>query len=411
MNAEMEADRQRDQELLDQYGGAIRIWYNENSFGGKEGNIVCPGNDIDKAVQQAIDQIPSKDPNALIITQVDVLEGYYDPESGMTPYDGEPVWRVAGQSPTATAAWDEAEYVLKNLRLDTKEGWIREQANQYGTNLQAKETIKDIGLSEGKFKNDHEFDVLWDFAINYDDDDIDASTNISASSNKERYQITWVDDTGSVSDDYLYTTDEKSAEKAFLEEAKSYSNGVRKIKEIHPVYDYDDPDFYEMNNMDINASSELADWICDHEQACADLLTHYRVNDIDALSDGQILDWISDHKQLSEDYTRRFGKTIESSCVEEVNSRKPMICANYPNNYLKDRSAAREFLTRFNNDFLADLEEAWKDYLHEMSEYYFQRDDGLEVEMPNENEWLAGLAESYPASSEENIRRLGNALK
>lgn len=330
MDAEFEKDRERDQELLDQYGGAIRIWYNELKFNGVEGDFISPGLDVEAAVKGALNQIPSKDPNDLVITQVDLLEGYYSTE-GMTPYDGEPVWR-SGDSRQARDIWSEAENVLKNLRLDTKEGWIREQASQYGTDLQAKETIKDIGLSEGRFKNDHEFDVLWDFAINYGDDDIDAAT-------------------------------------------------------------------------DITASSDLADWICDHEQACADLLTFYRVNDINALSDGQILDWISDHKQLSEDYTRRFGKDIESSSC--VTSSVPA----HLRDHFADRAEAKEFLSEFNSKFLADLEEAWKDYLHEMSEYYFQREDGLEVEMPNENEWLAGLAESYPASSEENIRKAWECIE
>ena len=252
MNAQMEADRQRDQELLDQYGGAIKIWYSENTWNGKEGSVICPGNDVNQAVQMAVDAIPSKDPNNLVITQVDLLEGYYDPESGMTPYDGEPVWR-SGDSPTARGIWDEAENVLKNLRLDTKEGWIREQASQYGLITQAKETIKDIGLSEGRFKDAHEFDVLWDFAINYDDDE------------------------------------------------------------------------------DIESATEVTSSVPAH---------------------------LKDH--------------------------------------FANRSKAHSFLERFDDQFIKDIHEAWKDYLHELSEYYSARDEGLEVSEPNKYDWLSGLAENYP---------------
>ena len=177
---EFEKDRQRDQELLDQYGGAIRIWYAENQLNGKEGSYICPGSDVEQAVREAVNQTASKDPNCFVITQVDVLEGYYDPESGMTPYDGEPVWR-SGDTKQSRDMWYEADKALENMCLDTKEGWIKQQAAEYGTNLEAKETIKDIGLSEGRFKNDHEFDVLWNFAINYDgDDDIESATAVTS---------------------------------------------------------------------------------------------------------------------------------------------------------------------------------------------------------------------------------------
>lgn len=268
MMAEFEADQQRDQELLDQYGGAIRIWYSENVRGGKDGSYISPGTDVNQAVRDAVEQTSTKDPNAFIIIQVDLLEGYYDPESGMTEYDGEPVWR-SGDSPTSKDMWYQAEDALKNLRLDTKEGWIREQASTYGIDEAAKQSIRDKGISEGRFKNDHEFDVLWNFAIDYDDDDIESSTAIEG-------------------------------------------RAPRHIQE-----------------------------------------------------------------------------------------------------HIENRSKAKQFLERFDDDFLSDLENSWKDYLRQLSLYYEAQEDKSygEISSPNKYDWLSGLAEDYPDISLDELEDAWNCIE
>lgn len=113
---ERESDRLNDIKLYGEYDKVVKIWFYDhehskdtNYTAGYNLNESEPLNDI---LQTILDNNNIKNPHSLVITQVDTLVPYADPENGMSPYDGELIWTEGRDE------WRDTEYALRLIQQE-----------------------------------------------------------------------------------------------------------------------------------------------------------------------------------------------------------------------------------------------------------------------------------------------------